>query len=252
VVASARLWPILAAWLARRAGGAEKIGLFADGAHHVYDGRTFKMDRFEAYLAMANIPMPRLASGKLDLDKDTFEDMGVIYPVTSDLAQLRHSLSSMRLSKIAVGKDGRNRTMLSAFGARSGRNTPSTDEFLFGPSIWLRGLVMPSDGYGCAYIDWSQQEFGIAADLSGDPAMLSAYKDVDPYMAFAKQARAAPLDATKATHGAVRDLYKTCVLGVQYGMGKNTLAYRIKSPPILAGELLRAHHETYPRFWRWS
>jgi hypothetical protein len=38
-----------------------------------------------------------------------------------------------------------------------------------------------------AYIDYSQQEFIIAAALSGDPEMKAAYSTVDPYLAFAKQ-----------------------------------------------------------------
>jgi hypothetical protein len=31
-----------------------------------------------------------------------------------------------------------------------------------------------------------------------------------------------------------------------------SLAGRIGQPPIVARDLLRAHHETYPTFWRWS
>ena len=117
--------------------------------------------------------------------------------------------SQMRLSDLPVGKDGRNRTMLSAFRARTGRNQPSNTEFIFGPSVWLRGLIQPPPGYGIAYIDWAQQEFGIAAALSGDPLMMDAYRSGDPYLAFAKQAGAAPPDATKATHKAVRDQFKS-------------------------------------------
>ena len=97
-----------------------------------------------------------------------------------------------------------------------------------------------------------QQEFGIAAALSGDPVMMDAYRSGDPYLAFAKQAGAAPADATKATHKAVRDQFKACVLAVQYGMGADALALRIGQPPIRARELLRLHRETYRVFWRWS
>ena len=96
----------------------------------------------------------------------------------------------MRLSDLAVGADGRNRTILSAFRARTGRNQPSNTKFIFGPSAWLRGLIQPPTGSGVAYIDWAQQEFGIAAALSGDPLMMEAYRSGDPYLAFAKQAGA--------------------------------------------------------------
>jgi hypothetical protein len=41
-------------------------------------------------------------------------------------------------------------------------------------------------------------------------------------------------------------------LGVQYGMEAPSLAARIGQPPIVGRDLIRAHRETYPRFWRWS
>jgi hypothetical protein len=92
----------------------------------------------------------------------------------------------------------------------------------------------------------------LAAALSGDQAMQEAYSSGDPYLAFAKQAGAVPPDATKASHSAQRELFKACVLGVQYGMEWQSLALRIGQPPIVARELLRAHRQTYRRFWRWS
>jgi DNA polymerase I-like protein with 3'-5' exonuclease and polymerase domains len=82
--------------------------------------------------------------------------------------------------------------------------------------------------------------------------MQAAYQSGDPYLAFAKQASLVPQDATKATHGPKRELCKQCVLAVQYGMEAPSLALRIAQPPIVARDLLRAHHETYRRFWDWS
>src|SRR4029077_18805755 len=217
-----------------------------------YEGRTFKADRFAALLAKNNIPWPRLESGRLDLSDDTFREVARAYPAVAPLRELRATLSGMRLSDLAVGADSRNRTMLSAFRARTGRNQPSNTKFIFGPSVWLRGLIQPPPGAGIAYIDWQQQEFGIAAALSGDPLMMEAYRSGDPYLAFAKQAGAAPTDATKATHKAVRDQFKSTVLAVQYGMGAESLAQRIGQPPIRARELLRLHRAPYRGFWRWS
>ena len=42
------------------------------------------------------------------------------------------------------------------------------------------------------------------------------------------------------------------MLGVQYGMEWQSLALRIAQPGIVARDLLRAHRETYWRFWQWS
>lgn len=223
-----------------------------DADYGVFDGRTFKADRWAAWLAVNGVPWPRLPSGALALDDDSFREMARTYPAVAPIRQLRVSLSQMRLSELAVGADGRNRCLLSAFRARTGRNQPSNTRFIFGPAVWLRGLIAPDPGWALAYVDWSQQEFGIAAALSGDPAMIAAYESGDPYLTFAKQAGAVPTDATKATHGASREQYKACVLAVQYGMCADSLAARIGQAPAIARDLLRRHRETYWRFWNWS
>jgi hypothetical protein len=214
-----------------------------DADFGVFDGRTFKQERFAAYLERDGIPWPRLESGKLDLSDGTFRQLSRSHPAIAPLRELRAALSELRLSDLQVGKDGRNRCLLSAFRARTGRNQPSNSKFIFGPSVWLRGLVKPPPGYGLAYIDWSQQEFAIAAALSGDSAMMGAYLSGDPYLAFA---RLAGFGRDK------RELFKQCVLAVQYGMQAEGLAGRIGRPTIEARELLRLHRETFPKFWRWS
>jgi DNA polymerase I len=223
-----------------------------DRDYGVFDGRTFKLDRFANWLAAEGIPWPRLPSGQLDLSDETFRQQARAYPRVSPLRELRSALSDMRLNDLAVGLDARNRTVLSAFRARTGRNQPSNTRFIFGPSVWLRGLIKPLAGYGVAYVDWVQQEIGIPAALSGDLTMQAAYQSGDFYLAFAKRAGAIPADATKKTHGPARELFKQCCLAVQYGMGAPALALRIAQPPIVARDLLRAHRETYRRFWTWS
>ena len=223
-----------------------------DADYGVFAGRTFKTQRFATFLAANDMPWPRLPSGNLALDDDTFRDMARSHPRIAPLRELRVSLSQLRLADLAVGQDGRNRCLLSAFRARTGRNQPSTSRFIFGPAVWLRGLIRPEPGYGLAYVDWSQQEFGIAAALSGDPHMMAAYQSGDPYLTFAKQAGAVPESATKDSHPAIREQFKACALAVQYGMGNVSLGHRIGQPASQARELLRQHHDTYRIFWRWS
>jgi DNA polymerase I len=223
-----------------------------DADYGVYEGRTFKEEKFEAYLVRAGIPWPRLDSGRLALDEDTFRQMAKAHPAISPVRELRNALAELRLNDLAVGRDGCNRVILSAFQARTGRNQPSSSRYIFGPSVWIRSLIKPPPGMAIAYIDYEQQEFAIAATLSGDPNMLAAYASGDPYLAFAKQAGAIPPDGTTKTHRGVRELYKQCVLGVSYGMEAFGLALKIDRPTIIARDLLRAHRETYHQFWRWS
>lgn len=223
-----------------------------DRDYGVYEGRIFKAGRWEAYLVARGIPWPRLDSGRLDLSDDTFREMARTFVEVAPLRELRSALSEMRLANLQVGDDGRNRCLLSPFQARTGRNQPSNSKFIFGPSVWLRGLIRPQPGWGLAYVDWSQQEFGIAAALSDDPAMMAAYRSGDPYLAFAIQAGAVPKAATKQTHEAEREQFKECVLAVQYGMGEASLATRINQPVARARQLLELHRRTYRTFWQWS
>jgi DNA polymerase-1 len=230
----------------------DKLILKIDAGYGVYEGRTFKLAKFEAYIASNGIEWPRTPTGRPSLDDDTFSEQCKSHPELLPLKELRAALGQMRLNNLGVGSDGRNRAMLSMFRSKTGRNQPSNSKFVFGLSAWLRGLIKPRPGYGLAYVDWSQQEFGIAAALSGDLAMQEAYSSGDPYLAFAVQAGAAPKDATKLTHAAVREQFKACVLAVQYGMGEDSLARRIQQARPYARELLNLHRRTYSRFWQWS
>jgi DNA polymerase-1 len=82
--------------------------------------------------------------------------------------------------------------------------------------------------------------------------MQKAYISGDPYLAFAKQAGAVPPDGTKQSHPTERKLFKACVLGVQYGMGPESLAVRIGEPVIRGRELILMHKEAFPDYWKWS
>ncbi|MGU3664932.1 DNA polymerase [Methylobacterium sp. A49B] len=231
-----------------------RAGLVADvdRSYGVYDGLTFKQDRFAAYLIGAGIPWPRHPSGSLRLDDETFKTMARLHPVLEPLRQLRKTLGQLRLGELAVGSDGRNRCLLSPFSSITGRNQPSNTKFIFGPARWLRGLIRPPEGYALAYIDFSSQENAIAAALSGDKLMMQGYDEGDPYLAFAKAARLVPADATKASHKVERDRCKSVVLGVNYGMGPDALALSLGIAPVEARMLIRAHRETYRDFWSWS
>ncbi len=218
----------------------------------VYAGGTFKYALFEDFLARQGIPWPRLETGSLDLSDEAFREMAKGHPIISPLRELRHTLGKLRLNKLAVGDDGRNRTGLQPWRSKTGRNQPSASRYIFGPGVWIRGLIRPPPGMGIAYIDWSSQEIGIAAALSGDENLKKAYSDGDAYLAFGVQSGRLPAGATKKTHGAERELLKQCVLGINYAMGERSLALRIGQPEIVARNLLRDHRNTYPKFWSWS
>ena len=235
-------WPAIQDELIRR----------VDAGYGVYEGRTFKVNRFARWLHEHGLQWPILESGHLGLDDDTFRAMSKSHPELQSLHELRVSLSKMRLLDLSVGPDGRNRTLLSAYGSRSSRNQPSNTKFSFGPATWLRGLIQPAPGTAVAYVDYSQQEFGIGAALSGDAAMQQAYLDGDPYLGFAKAAKAVPPDATKRTHPLIREKFKVTTLGVQYGMSEFGLASQLGVSLMEARDLLRLHRAAFPQYWKWN
>jgi len=218
-----------------------------DADFGVFEGTTFKLERFAKLLGNRGIHWPQLPSGALKLDDDTFRDQAKQWPELQPLHELRATLGGLRLTGLQIGSDGRNRCLLSPFSSVTGRNQPSTAKFVFGPARWLRGLIRPPEGYGVAYIDFSSQEIGIAAGLSGDELMIRGYIQGDPYLAFAKAANLAPPDATKKSHKLIRDRCKSIVLGINYGMGPEAMAAKAGITPVEAKELLWLHKETYNR-----
>jgi hypothetical protein len=218
----------------------------------VFENREISPPQLLKWAASKGLVWPLAESGWPNLDEDTLRDMAHRHP---DVALLREFLVSFRrpiLNDLAVGSDGRNRTSLNAFGTITGRNAPSSNASIFGPAKWLRGLIQPSPGMALAYLDWCNQEYGIAAVLSGDASMISAYMSGDPYIAFGHQSGQLPRTATATSHPSEREINKDCVLGVMYGMGPQTLACRIGRPLATAKLLLTLHRETYRRFWEWA
>jgi hypothetical protein len=224
----------------------------------IYQDGTFNLAAFEAYLAREGIlGWPRTEkTGRLKTDEKTFEEMVDIYPQLRGLYELRLILSQLKGgSGLSIGMDGRNRTSLMPWGTSTGRNAPSTTKFIFGKSIAFRHLIQPEEGMALAYLDYEQQEFAIGGVLSGDKNMIQAYgfddPHADPYLAFGKQAGLLPADATKQSHGDLRDLIKVLVLAIGYGMGAESLARRINRPVPFARKLLNLYWHVYSTYGRW-
>ena len=121
----------------------------------VYEGSTFKAERFAKFLSDRRIPWPKYSTGALKLDDDNFRDQIRRWPELQPLHELRVTLSGMRLTGLEVGADGRNRCLLSPFKAMTGRNQPSNTKFIFGPARWMRSLIKPPEDYGLAYVDFA-------------------------------------------------------------------------------------------------
>lgn len=225
---------------------ADKFDIFEDG--------RFKTGKFVRFLDQHGLlaDWPRTGTFLPKTDCSTLKDMARAHPWLCPLKEALATADVLKNNQLAIGSDGRNRAMLSPFGSRSGRNQPSNSKFIFGPATWLRGLIKPEPGRALAYIDWQQQELGIAAALSGDQAMMAAYQSGDPYLYLAQLAGAVPPGATKKSHPRERTLYKRLTLAVNYGMGPASLAKSIDGSIAKAEHLIQQHKEIFRDFWRWA
>ena len=127
----------------------------------------------------------------------------------------------------SVGTDSRVRPYMNIFGSQTSRSQPSATGFIFLKSAWMRYLVHPPTGKMITGLDFGSQEFLIAALISDDTPMIDSYVSGDPYLAFAKLSGQCPPTATRKTHGHIRDINKSSVLGILFRMGARSLSEKI-------------------------
>jgi DNA polymerase I len=212
---------------------------------------SFSYARFEGYLVRKNVvAWPRLESGKLNLKGDAFRMMSH-EPGIARLHALRDSLRVIVTAKLPIGRDGRNRPGIFPFGTATGRNAHSKS--LYNSHAGLRSFMrFPPDKIGL-YLDWKAQEIGIAAALSGDKVLQSAYQG-DVYYALARMCGlTADPDPKhwKANNKDMRNRMKALQLGINYGMGVPSLARGLDRHPLIAGRFIEIHQRVHAPFWHW-
>ena len=231
----------------------------AEAMFDFFVGYEINRPKFLAYLNRNDMRWPTIddkIDGELDLEAETVRDMSKTYKQLEDLHRFQTILSVLKLFELSVGRDGRNRTVYWPFASYTGRNQPSNKLFIFGPDRAFRSLINPPPGYGIAYLDFRNQEFAIAAVLSGDPVMQSDYNGVpgkpgDPYLVLGKSVGLIPKDGTKKSHPNERDLCKIAVLAILYGQSEYGLSMRLNIAPVRARELLREFARRYRVYWKW-
>ena len=166
--------------------------------------------------------------------------MARVHPRVAPLRELRGALSELRLNDLAVGRDGRNRTLLSAFRARTARNQPSNSQ------VHLRPVDLdPGADQAAARATASPTSTG-ASRSSASPRRCRATRTCRPPTARAipissSPSRPAPCRRTPPRRRTrrERDQFKACALGVQYGLEAAGLAQRIGQPLARGRHLLR-------------
>jgi hypothetical protein len=220
----------------------------------IFQDTSFNEKRFLTAVNRLEIPWPHYPSGHLVLKDATFRDMALAYPAIAPIRELRALLGKMRLIGLEVDPAaGRNHFLVSPFKSATGRNQPSNTKSVFGPSVWLRNLIVPQPGTMLLYGDWSSQEYVTAGALSGDERMLEdCAPGRDPYIRFGQHGGLLPEGATKRTHPLLRDRLKVAALATLYGQTAASLGPRLGILVHAAGRLLDLHKRLYPTFWRWQ
>lgn len=140
---------------------------------------------------------------RLLLTKDYLKEQATRYPHLLPLYHIRNTCNALNSTDLRdLVRNGYIRPPVYTFSQKTGRNSPKPKQgFLLTLAPWLRSLIKPKPGMAFIGADWSQQEIGIAAALSGDQRYLDAYnKDRDVYLTLAKMAGAVPPEATKKSH----------------------------------------------------
>jgi hypothetical protein len=221
-----------------------------DDPIYTIDG-NWSQERFARWLARkGEIVWPRTETGMLATKGDDFRLMYHI-PGVENLHALRDSLRVIMNAKLPIGRDGRNRPSLFPFGTATGRNAQSKS--LYNCHAGLRSFMcFPPDKIGL-YLDWKAQEVGIVAALSGDQALMDAYRG-DVYHALALICGLSddpdPVHWKKHNSEA-RNRMKALQLGINYGMGVPSLAKGLDRHPLIASAFIERHRRAYPHFWQW-
>jgi hypothetical protein len=207
--------------------------------YEIVDGKPhFREAQFANLLRRKGWDWILRGDGSPDLSQQAFRDMAGRYPEIENLRELRDSISKLRLNSLAIGRDGRNRCPLVPYGTKTARNAPSTSSYIFGPAKWYRHLITPPPGHALIHRDYSQQEVRIAAVVSGDTALLQACEVGDVYLSIADRLGFIRPSMSAEETEAVRAMFKTVVLGIQYGLSYRSLALRTGVSPTEAAELL--------------
>jgi DNA polymerase I len=209
-------------------------------------------NRFAKYLIRNKIThWPRIEkSGALGTKGDDFRMMYHL-PGIERLHALKDSVRVIATTKLPIGRDARNRASLFPFATATGRNAHSKS--LYNSHAGMRCFMrFPEDKIGL-YLDWKAQEIGIAAALSGDPALIEAY-GTDVYHALALMCGLTDdpdWRRWKKEHKDMRNRMKALQLGINYGMSVPSLARGLDRHPFIASTFIDLHQRRHPVFWKW-
>jgi DNA polymerase I len=216
----------------------------------LFDGDTLRARRFTQFvrdLGLAKVWPRTPRTGEFRRDGDTLDELQHLDPRIQRLHEVLDTLNDLKAVHFAIGHDGRNRFMPGLWGTITGRNSPKAKLSIFHRSRWWRNLVAPMPGWALAYLDYAAQEFFIVAVLADDRQAIHDYLTGDVYTTWGRTLGLIPDGPEPKVKGAVRDMLKTAVLALIYGIQPGTLALYLGVTPTLARQISHSFRQRYAR-----
>ena len=199
--------------------------------------------------------------GKLSFNREHLDEFHDHHPAIA-LVRAARRVADLRDDKLLtgefVGADGRVHPDHRQLGTDTGRQSCRWPN-VTGLGKVFRPLIVPDPGRGLGEVDWSQIEVGIAAAVYRDEALVAKFNSGDVYSAMAQdfygdrlgaEDRSLPGAEFKRKHKTLRDLMKTCTLGIIYGLTPHGLALRLKTSKAEAAALQARFMAMFPALQR--
>ena len=218
----------------------------------IWDGTQLSMKKFADLLDEEKLlnSWPRTPTGALKTNKETireFADNRKIFQFQT----VQSFRQATKLKDVPLNKtNSRASCYLSMFNNITSRAGPATSKYIPNMSGAFRPLIQAQKGCVIIERDWEQQEFLVAAALSGDQAMMDAYFSGDPYLALGIQSGSIPEGSDKSHPK--RGIFKTVCLSLQYGQGTRGIAQKLRCTFDEAQLFVNMHKRVYSKFWDWA
>ena len=220
----------------------------------IYENDVLKQHKFDEFIERVGLAdvWPLTITGKYKTDEKTLEEYKDTHPDIRKFKLAQEFIGSRKLKGFIVGPDGKARCSYKMYGLKTGRTNPSTAKHPFNAPKAMRNLVAAPKDKIMVNFDYRSQEVAIAAYISGDPKMMAAVEQTDPYIQIAKMNNAVPKDATKASHKEQRNLYKTTTLAALYGQGAINMSKRMNLIIDYGQDLFVKIKNTFPTYFAWA
>ncbi|NAZ97311.1 DNA polymerase [Vibrio toranzoniae] len=189
--------------------------------------------------------------------KQKLKDLAHIHPAIALLAELKkvQAISSDLLLQPHIdGADRRIHPDHKQLEVVTGRQSCANPNLLGLPGV-MRPLIIPEPSFGIGEADYSQIEVAITAAVYGDKNLIAKFNAGDIYTVMAQEFYACELseedqksdsDTFKHRNKDKRDIMKTCVLGILYGLSPFGLGSRLAISELEAKQLMNRFLTMFP------